>query len=258
MNQEKLRLECLKLAINQQNLGNPIEIANLFYNFVKETKINLKNPVEFINQYFKLRPYQENAINLIHNNDRIIFNWARQIGATSTILNYIYYYAMNNSNKTIMLCSPKYSHAISLIDNFKDILENNKELSRNVLEYNKQTIKFDNGTKLITSAVTPEMGKGRTLNLLYIDNAAFISHKFGNEFWKNIYSSLYSCKTKIIVSSVPNEKQGLFYNLMNDDSFIKNTITAKQSNIYNDEKLNYLRYNLGEKTKQELDCEFKD
>ena len=56
MNQEELRLECLKLALTQQNLKDPIELANIFYNFVKEkeTKINLKNPIEFINQYFKL------------------------------------------------------------------------------------------------------------------------------------------------------------------------------------------------------------
>lgn len=262
MNQEQLRLECLKLAIDYKEDGYSLEdtiyVSNKFLDFVNNKKeIDSNDPIKFINQTFKLRDYQETAINLINDNNKVVFNWARQTGITETILNYIFYYAISNPYKNIVLLAPTFKLALIKMEQFRNIVEKNNYI-KNTDVYNKSSIRFNNGSKISCYKLDENTGRGMTISLLYISNAAFIPHKISSTFWNSMYPVLTTCKTKTIVSSVPSEKQGLFYNLMNDPEFIKNTITAKQSNILNDDMLLQLMQNLGDKAEQELNCKFKD
>lgn len=139
----------------------------------------------------------------------------RQSGKSTTVAIYSTWYAIFNSNKTIGIVSNKKKSAIGFLDRIKGIYERLPNwLKPGVLEYNKSSIEFDNGTKIIVSATTPDAFRSFTINLLICDELGFVPKNQAEDFWSANYPTISASKeSKVVVISTPNGLYNLFHNL---------------------------------------------
>ena len=78
-----------------------------------------------------------------------------------------------------------------------------------VTEYNKMSITFDNGSRIVASTTTENTGRGMSLTLVYLDEFAFVPPRIAAEFWTALSPTL-STGGKCIVTSTPNSDEDTF------------------------------------------------
>lgn len=231
----------------------------------------LQDPINFIKKcrvqhptkgaiFMDLYPFQEKMINHFESNRFAITMVARQMGKTTVAGMYLLWKAMFSPDQTILIISNKYVQAQEIMDRIRFTYENLPDhLRAGVVNYNKNCISFNNGSKIIVRACCPDAGRGLVINLLYVDEAAFISHKTAQEFWIAIQPSL-STGGNCIITSTPNVQEGLFYELWKNSPF--NGFESLK--IIWDEhperdlawKLHTLKALPADKFKREFECEF--
>jgi hypothetical protein len=176
------------------------------------TKTSIMHPTKGAIPH-NLYPFQEEMVDFVNNNHLSIVMTGRQMGKTSVMGSYLLWFAMYHSNKTIVVIASRFAQALEILDRIKFAYENLQNYLRaGVTIYNKGTIEFDNGSRIIVRACTKDATCGLSIDLMYIDELAFVSHKVAQEFWNAAQPTL-STGGKCIVTSTPNVKDGVFYHL---------------------------------------------
>ena len=155
---------------------------------------------------FKPYSYQKKILEMLLTERFVVALWSRQSGKTSCVSAYALWYACFNADKTIGIVSNKQTSAIDILARIKKAYENLPGyLKPGVVEYSKTFIHFDNGTKIIVSATSSDAFRGRTINLLIMDEYAFVPKHIGEEFWSANYPTISASKeAKIVIISTPN------------------------------------------------------
>jgi len=78
--------------------------------------------------------------------------------------------------------------------------------------YNKGSIDFDNGSRIVSATTTENTGRGMSISLLYADEFAFVRPTIGREFWTSISPTL-ATGGKCIITSTPNSDEDQFATL---------------------------------------------
>jgi hypothetical protein len=87
-----------------------------------------------------------------------------------------------------------------------------------VKSYNKQSIEFDNGSRIIAQTTTETTGRGLSLSLLYADEFAFVEPNIATEFWTSISPTL-ATGGKAIITSTPNSDEDQFARIWKEANF---------------------------------------
>lgn len=188
---------------------------------LKELVECAKDPLYFIENYvqiqhpirgsipFKPYPYQKRLINDFLNHKYVVALIARQMGKSTCVISYLLWKALFSPDMTILLTAHKLSQALELMQRLRYTYEELPEwLKAGVSVYNKGSIEFDNGSRIISSATTPDAGRGLSVSLLYCDEFAFVRPKIQEEFWTAIQPTLSTGGSCIITSTpVSDEDQ---------------------------------------------------
>ena len=152
----------------------------------------------------ELYPYQSEIIDLITNNRRVAVNTSRQAGKTTTAVVIILHYVLFNSHKTVALLANKGDAAREILDRIKIAYEAlPKWMQQGVLEWNKGSVEFENGCKIIAAATSSSTIRGKSISFLYIDETAFVEN--WDEFFASVFPTISSGETtKILFTSTPN------------------------------------------------------
>ena len=78
-----------------------------------------------------------------------------------------------------------------------------------VVDYNKGSMTFANGSRIISATTTETTGRGLAISLLYCDEFAFVRPTIAREFWTSISPTL-STGGKAIITSTPNSDEDTF------------------------------------------------
>jgi hypothetical protein len=78
-----------------------------------------------------------------------------------------------------------------------------------VTSYNKGSIDFDNGSRIVSATTTENTGRGMSISLLYADEFAFVRPTIATEFWTSISPTL-ATGGKAIITSTPNSDEDQF------------------------------------------------
>lgn len=237
-------LEYLKLArdlTGSTNIMTLIEAARQISQYhmeapgaaVVEDKvswINIRSIADFVNQQhtyhplkgfipFKPFPFQKKLIvDMMSDHKITLINNARQMGMTACMSMVALYEAVTQPNKTILIVAPKLQGAIEFLDRIRNYIQTSK-LDLPVVETNnKCDISFNNGSRIITRAVSGDSGRGLTLDLIMVCEAAFISYSKEQEFWQGIQPCLNEHDGRIIIQSTPKYDEGLFYKLWTNNN----------------------------------------
>jgi len=175
------------------------------------------DPIYFIKKYikiisldhglipFKLYDYQVNFITALHENRRVLGMFPRQHGKTTTVAAYLVWYLIFNDSKTVAILANKASAAREIMSRMQLMIEGlPKWLQQGVVEWNKGSIKFENNSAAFTAATSSSGIRGKSVNFLYIDEAAIIPNTVADEFFTATYPTISAGKTtKIVLTSTP-------------------------------------------------------
>ena len=159
---------------------------------------------------FQLFDYQRELVDCYHNNRYSIAMLARQMGKSTAAAGYLLWYAMFNPDQTILIAAHKYSGASEIMQRIRFAYETLPDFIRaGVIAYNKGSLEFDNGSRIVAQSTTENTGRGLSISLAYLDEFAFVRPNIAKEFWTSLSPTL-ATGGKCIITSTPN---------MDDDQF---------------------------------------
>jgi len=207
---------------NKTYLGNAqLKAAGVTLQFTKEQiEEYLKcaeDPIYFIETYckivtldhglqpFKLYDCQKNKVNVIHNNRKVILMEGRQQGKTTTSAAYILWYTLFQGSKTVAILANKATAAREVLHRYQLMYEHLPLwLQQGVTTWNKGDIELENGSIVFTAATSRQGIRGKSVNLLYVDETAIIPNNLAEEFFTSVYPTISAGQTtKILLSSTP-------------------------------------------------------
>jgi hypothetical protein len=152
----------------------------------------------------KLYDYQKEIVVKLQNNRRVTVVTSRQAGKTTTAAAIILHYILFNDHKTVALLANKGDAAREILQRIKDAYEALPDwLQQGVEEWNKGSIALENGCKVLAAATSSSAIRGKSISLLYIDEAAFVEG--WDEFFASVFPTISSGETtKILFTSTPN------------------------------------------------------
>lgn len=130
---------------------------------------------------------------------------------TTVVAAYILWYAMFHRNKTVLLLGNVLSAAQEIMERIKFGYEMCPDHIRDgVKKYNEFTIKFESKSRIIARATTPKAARGLTVDLLYLDEFAFVQETYQENFWGAVAPTLAGSGGSCIISSTPNTEYDQF------------------------------------------------
>lgn len=116
-------------------------------------------------------------------------------------------------DQTILIAANKLSSALEIMQRIRYTYEELPDwLKAGAVTYNKGSIEFDNGSRIISRATTPDAGRGLSISLLYLDEFAFVKPRMAEDFWTSIQPTL-STGGACIITSTPNSDEDQFARL---------------------------------------------
>jgi hypothetical protein len=165
---------------------------------------------------FTLYDYQVGLVDTYHNNRYSISMLARQTGKSTCAAGYLLWYAMFNPDQTILIAAHKYSGAQEIMQRIRFAYELLPDFIRaGVTAYNKGSLEFDNGSRIIAQATTDNTGRGLSISLVYLDEFAFVRPTIAREFWTSLSPTL-ATGGKCIITSTPNQDDDQFAQIWNE------------------------------------------
>lgn len=129
---------------------------------------------------------------------------------TTTAGAYLLWYAMFNADKTILIAANVLRQALEIMHRVRTTYELCPDYIRaGVIAYNKSSIEFDNGSRIIAQATTANTGRGMALSLLYCDEMAFAAPGLLEDMWTSLSPTL-STGGKAIITSTPKTDVDMF------------------------------------------------
>jgi len=154
--------------------------------------------------------YQKRLIDVYHNNRFSISMMPRQTGKTTSAAGYLLWYAMFVPDSTVLIAAHKYAGAHEIMLRIRYAYELCPDHIRcGVVTYNKGSVDFDNGSRIVAQSTTDNTGRGMSISLLYADEFAFVRPTIAREFWTAISPTL-STGGKAIITSTPNSDEDQF------------------------------------------------
>lgn len=151
-----------------------------------------------------LYDYQTEIINTVLNERFTVAECSRQSGKTTSITVFVLWYIIFNPNKTVAILANKAETAREILSRIQLAYEHlPKWLQQGVIEWNKGSFELENGSRVLAAATSSNNIRGYSINLLIIDEAAFIDG--WDDFFTSVFPTISSgYSTKLVLISTVN------------------------------------------------------
>jgi hypothetical protein len=113
-------------------------------------------------------------------------------------------------DSTILIAAHKYTGAQEIMQRIRYAYEACPDhIKAGVTTYNKGSLDFENGSRIVSATTTENTGRGMSISLLYLDEFAFVRPSIAELFWTSITPTL-STGGKAIITSTPNSDEDQF------------------------------------------------
>jgi hypothetical protein len=153
---------------------------------------------------FKLYPYQKQMFGHFNEHRFSIVLACRQSGKSISACAYLLWYAIFHPEKTIAVLANKGATAREMLSRITLMLENIPFfLQPGSKALNKGSLEFSNNSRIIAAATSGSSIRGMSVNLLYLDEFAFVER--ASEFYTSTYPVVSAGRdTKVIITSTAN------------------------------------------------------
>jgi len=212
---------------------------------------------------FEPYDYQREMLRTFEQERNTIVTTARQAGKSTTVVCFVLWYILFNPNKTVALLANKGETAREILGKVRLAYQHlPKWMQQGVVEWRKGAFSLENNSRVLAAATSSDSIRGYSINMLFIDEAAFIDD------WDTFFTATYPTissgeETKVILVSTPN---GLnhFYALWENARLKRNnykplfvhwSAVPGRDEAWKQETLKAMNFNT-EKFSQEYDAEF--
>jgi len=166
-------------------------------------------------QLIKIYPKQYELIQLMANHNRIVTLAARQVGKTVSYCIFCLWYVMFHQDKKILIVANKKNTALEILGRIRFAYELIPMWLKPAIEtYNKSNIQWTNNSSIEGESTSSEAARGKTANILIVDEASRIKKSVLDVFWTSVYPIISSGKSsKVILVSTANGIGGLFHDV---------------------------------------------
>ena len=229
------------MIINDGYLGNNnLKRKNIKIHFTKEQieeYLKCANDVDyFCQKYIKIvnvdfglisfNPYlyQKRMFKAFDDNRYTICKMPRQVGKTTAVVGYLLHKVLFNENFNCAVLANKESQAIEILSRMQLAYEwLPKWMQQGVVEWGKKSFELENGSKCMASATSSSAIRGRSFNLIYLDEFAFVPRNIQDQFFASVFPTISSgTSTKLLITSTPNGMD-LFYKIWIDSEQSRNS-----------------------------------
>ena len=165
-------------------------------------------PMHFMSNYFYIQhpvkgkiqyqpfEYQTKLLEVYHRYRFSIALLPRQTGKSTSAAGYLLWYAMFTPDSTILVAAHKYTGAQEIMQRIRYAYETTPNFIRaGVVSYNKGSIEFENGSRIVAHTTTETTGRGMSISLLYClggNTEVTVRHKQTGVVSKISLSDLYA------------------------------------------------------------------
>ena len=162
---------------------------------------------------FEPYPYQREMFKTFEDNRFVCVLACRQSGKSISVCAYLLWYVLFNPEKTIAILANKGDTAREMLARIYLMLENIPFfLQPGCKVLNRGSVEFSNNSKIVARATSNSSIRGLSVNLLYLDEFAFVER--ANEFYTSTYPVVSSAKeSKVIITSTANGLGNTFYKI---------------------------------------------
>lgn len=200
----------LNLKKTNVNHNWTIEEIKEYRKCQKSAKYFIQNYVKIIHVdkgwvNFNLRPFQERMLHSIVDNRFTIAKVPRQSGKSILVVGVLLWYVLFHENCSVALLAQKGDQAQELLGRLQLSYEAvPKWMQQGILEWNKRSIKLENGSDIIAASTSSGNIRGKTKNIVYLDEFAHVPQHIQEEFFASVYPTISSGEsTKMIITSTP-------------------------------------------------------
>ena len=191
----------------------------------QEYKKCAKNPAYFLTKYcyiqhpmrgkvlFELYDFQNNCISEFEDHRFNIVLKGRQLGFSTLVAGYSLWLMLFHDEKNILVIATKQDTAKNLVSKVKYMHKSLPVWLRgNIIDNNKLSISFNNGSNIKAVASSKDAGRSEALSLLILDECAFIDD--ASIIWTAASSTLSTGGNAILIST-PNGVGNFFHDMWN-------------------------------------------
>jgi hypothetical protein len=163
-----------------------------------------------------LLPYgfQKEMVRDFEEHPKVAVLGARQMGRTTVTAAYVLWRAMFHPDQMILLCAPKMTGAMQVMERVRHAYERVPEHIRpEVTTYNKASIVFDNGSKIIARPISDDVALGLSVNLLVVEDLALVPPIKARRFWSAMAPTLSTGGRCILASERGPHAQHCFMDI---------------------------------------------
>lgn len=156
--------------------------------------------------HFKPFKFQRKALRLIQKNRKVLVKLFRQAGKSTIVAGYVAWYVLfNDDPKHVCILANKLSISQEIFSRVKMMVELcPKWLQQGVAVWNETSFQFENKTKCFCAATSDTAVRGLSLNLLILDEFAFLSPNMADKFMASVFPTISSSETsQLIIVSTP-------------------------------------------------------
>lgn len=183
--------------------------------YFAETYVYLKTEKGL--KHIKLRPYQKKLLSNYQHNRWCITLQARQSGKTTTTAIFFAWLSIFSTDKNLAIIAQRDQIAGEVFSKIKSIIQYLPFFMKpGCVKFNRNGYRFDNGCSALYRPASIDALQGYTIDVLYIDEFAYIKNTQAREFWNNVYPTLSSMSnSRVMITSTPNGRN-LFWELWNN------------------------------------------
>lgn len=189
-------------------------------------------------EHIKLFDKQKKILRTIQNNKKILLITSRQWGKSTLMTIVAVWTALFFPDQTIVIVANKQSTATEIFNRVRlAFLEMDNWIKGGVEEFNKTFFTLSNGSRILTSATSPDAIRGLTIDVLLLDEFAIIPPKVADEFWAAVTPTLATRfnnnkNAKLIVASTPKGVGNKFHDLVSKSEQGKNDFKVEKAMWY--------------------------
>lgn len=163
---------------------------------------------------FDLFDYQAKTLNAFLKDDNVIILKARQIGISTLVGGYALWLMLFHQDKNVLVIATKQETAKNIVTKVRVMHDNLPVWLRgSVIEDNKLSLRFKNGSQIKAVSSSPDAGRSEALSLLILDEAAHIDPpELADTIWTAASSTL-STGGKAVILSTPNGMGNFFHKM---------------------------------------------
>lgn len=150
-----------------------------------------------------LYEWQRRVLRNMKHDLRYLLKVARQAGKTTVTIAFILWYSIFHEDKYIAVVAHLFNASKEILRRYREsYMMIPKWLQQGVVKFGKEEIELENGTLIVAFATESPNLRGKSVNLLYLDEFALIKKTAADEFIKSVMPVVSSGKTsRVIITS---------------------------------------------------------